>query len=62
MMYVISAIEECMNVKGIPGRTNKEGCLGLETLPMEHQLLTVEITEEIMKKIGYWDDFENFSR
>eukprot|EP00977_Amphora_coffeiformis_P012569 scaffold3134_cov182-Amphora_coffeaeformis.AAC.6 len=60
-LYVISAIEECMNTKGIPGRATKDGCLGLETLPMEHQVLTVEITEEIMKKVGYWDDFENYS-
>jgi hypothetical protein len=57
-LYVISAIEECMRLHGIPGRTkDSRGCFELDQLPMKEQLLTVEITEKIMQKAGYWDTF-----
>ena len=48
-----------MKAKGIPGRgaTEHWGCLGLEALPMEEQLLTVMIVEQLMEKVGYWDSF-----
>lgn len=54
-VYVIRDIERCMATKGIPGRKSVvNGCLELEKLPIAHQLMTAEITQEIMDKIGYW--------
>ena len=57
-VYVINELEQCMFEKGIPGSKNhydRPGCLELETLPMAEQLDTVRITEEVLRKIGYWD-------
>jgi len=59
-VYVIQDLEKCMNTLGIPGRprsSSKEeqehgGCLELEELTMAEQLVTVEISDEVMRKAG----------
>ncbi|EED86911.1 oxidoreductase [Thalassiosira pseudonana CCMP1335] len=61
-VYVIEAIERCMAVRGVPGRDGigegdgvdgGVGCLELEENTIEEQLVTVEVTEEVLKKMGY---------
>lgn len=61
-VYVIEAIERCMAVRGVPGRDGigegdgvdgNVGCLELEENTIEEQLVTVEVTEEVLKKMGY---------
>lgn len=52
-VHVIRAVEQCMKDKGIPGQV-QDGCLELKELPMEEQLTTVSITDDILRKIGYW--------
>ncbi|KAL7544102.1 hypothetical protein ACHAXR_013580 [Thalassiosira sp. AJA248-18] len=57
-VYVIDAIEKCMAEKGVPGKTKDlpvgAGCLELEENTIEEQLVTVEVTKEILKKMGYF--------
>ena len=55
--YVIDAIEECMARKGIPGRDKflvSGGCLELEENTINEQLVTVEVTENVLKDMGYF--------
>ena len=56
--YVIEAIEKCMAENGVPGRTEGlalgGGCLELEENTIEEQLMTVEVTEEVLKKMNYF--------
>lgn len=57
-VYVINELEQCMFENGIPGAdemSDKEGCLSLDELPMNEQLNTVRITDEILRKFGYRD-------
>jgi len=57
-VYVIDAIEECMREKGVPGKVKGPlvgpGCLELEENTIEEQLVTVDITEEVLKKMDYF--------
>jgi predicted dehydrogenase len=59
--YVIDAIEKCMVEKGVPGRRDDErwltdgGCLEMEENTIEEQLVTVELTANVLKKMGYFD-------
>jgi predicted dehydrogenase len=58
--YVIHEIEQCMSEHGIPGEStrgggSRPGCIALEQLTMDEQLLTVAITETILQDAGYWD-------
>ncbi|KAL9185772.1 hypothetical protein ACHAXT_003549 [Thalassiosira profunda] len=56
--YVIEAIEKCMTEMGVPGRAEGlergEGCLELEENTIEEQLVTVEVTEKVLKKMNYF--------
>lgn len=61
-VYIIQDIEDCMQQYGIPRKHEEEkeedrrdGCRELSQLPMKEQLLTVQITDDILDKIGYWD-------
>ena len=58
-VYVIDAIEKCMAQKGVPGKqhdnpTTTGGCLELEENTIEEQLVTVEVTENVLKEMGYF--------
>ena len=55
--YVIDAIEECMAQKGVPGRDDElvdGGCLEMEENTIEEQLITVEVTENVLLDMGYF--------
>jgi predicted dehydrogenase len=57
--YVIDAIEKCMAEKGVPGAAvdgdlMDGGCLEMEENTIEEQLVTVEITENVLKDMGYF--------
>lgn len=55
--YVIDAIEECMARNGIPGRDTDlvdGGCLEMEENTIKEQLVTVEVTENVLKDMGYF--------
>eukprot|EP00804_Cyclotella_cryptica_P012963 CCRYP_002311-RA/>CCRYP_002311-RA protein AED:0.01 eAED:0.01 QI:293/1/1/1/1/1/2/3663/565 len=57
--YVIDAIEKCMAEKGVPGREESVklidgGCLELEENTIDEQLVTVQITEDVLKDMGYF--------
>lgn len=57
--YVIDAIEKCMAEKGVPGREDAVllidgGCLELEENTIIEQLVTVQITEDVLKDMGYF--------
>lgn len=57
-VYIIQDIEACMLEKGIPGTQEHHGlpgCLELEPLTMKDQLNTVQITDLVLQKAGYWD-------
>jgi predicted dehydrogenase len=56
-VYVIHEIEQCMLEKGIPGADDEQrnGCLEVEQLSLDDQLLTVRITDMVMRDAGYWD-------
>lgn len=65
-VYVIDAIEKCMAEKGVPGSGSTsrgeeeqwmmdEGCLEMPENTMEEQLVTVEVTENVLKEMGYFD-------
>ncbi|CAB9517627.1 Trans-1,2-dihydrobenzene-1,2-diol dehydrogenase [Seminavis robusta] len=53
-VYIIREIEQCMFEKGIPGDA-KPGCLELEELTLQDQLLTVNVTDTVLRSAGYWD-------
>ena len=46
-VYIIQALERCMN-------KNNGACLELEELTNKEQLTTVKITDQVLRKIGYW--------
>lgn len=55
--YVIDAIEECMADKGVPGKDEyliDGGCLEMKENSIEEQLVTVEVTENVLKDMGYF--------
>jgi predicted dehydrogenase len=58
-VYVIDAIEKCMAEKGVPGREGggvliDGGCLELEENTIDEQLVTVQITEDVLMDMGYF--------
>ena len=56
-VYIIHEIDQCMMEHGIPGDKDLShlGCSRLEQLTIGEQLLTVDITEAVLRNAGYWD-------